>query len=87
MIRLLMLAAGIWVLNYAGAFAAPGLPPAGAPGEPVLYTVRLGESLSAIARDELGDVNRWQELAKLNNLTPPYVISPGQQLAMPSDYK
>lgn len=81
---LIALAVGAWVLSRAagGAIAAP----TGARGEPSLYTVKIGESVSSIARDELDDVNRWRELAKLNDLLAPYVIRTGQQLLMPGDY-
>ncbi len=77
------LALGAWVLTRMGLGIAA---PTGAAGEPSLYTVKMGESVSSIARDELEDLSRWPELAKLNNLTAPYVINTGQQLLMPSDY-
>ena len=84
MIRtLLLLGAGAWLLSRR-ADAAP--PPNDTPGEPALHIVKLGESLSSIARDELGNLDRWPELATLNNLSPPYIIRPGQQILMPADY-
>ncbi len=79
---LLLLAGAAWML----ARAPRGLPPAGAPGEPTLYTVKPGESLSIIARDQLEDLGRWKELAALNSLMAPYIVQPGQQLLMPADY-
>jgi phospholipase C len=36
------------------------------PTPPVLYTVQPGDTLSTIARDQLGDVNKWQALYALN---------------------
>jgi TolB protein len=47
----------------------------------IFYTVRPGESLSVIAK-------RWElpvpALIAANNLAPPYIIYPGQQLSVPS---
>lgn len=48
-----------------------------------IYTVKAGDSLSTIARDVLGDLSRWPELARLNLLSQPYTIFPGQVLSMP----
>jgi len=53
-------------------------------GEPILYTVKTGDSLSKIARDVLGDMKRWPEIARLNRLTPPYVIHPNENLLLPA---
>ncbi|OLE78516.1 MAG: hypothetical protein AUG06_10565 [Actinobacteria bacterium 13_1_20CM_2_65_11] len=36
------------------------------PAPPVLYTVQRGDTLSTIARDQLGDINKWQDLYRLN---------------------
>lgn len=47
------------------------------------YTVRVGDSISKIARDMLGTMARWPEIAQLNNITPPYTIFPGQTLQLP----
>jgi LysM repeat protein len=47
------------------------------------YTVKSGDSLSKIAKRLLGDVNRWPELAQLNNIEAPHVIQPGQVLKVP----
>lgn len=51
------------------------------------YRVQRGDSLSAIALNELGDADRWTELADLNNIGNEYLIFPNQQLTMPPDYK
>lgn len=48
------------------------------------YTVRAGDSISKIARDLLGDITRWPEIARLNGLTAPYIIFPEQVLQMPA---
>ncbi len=47
------------------------------------YEVQAGESLSTIARDVLGDQNKWQQIAAINALAPPYVIHTGQVLVLP----
>ena len=47
-------------------------------------TVQPGDTLSAVARRELGDSTRWRELAKLNRLPTPYRIAVGQRLVLPA---
>ena len=47
------------------------------------YTVRAGDSISKIARDVLGAMGRWPEIAQLNNIAAPYRIFPGQTLQLP----
>ena len=42
-----------------------------------------GEDLLAIAARELGDADRWREIAELNGLRDPRAIAPGQTLRMP----
>ena len=49
----------------------------------MIYTVKSGDSLSKIARDILRDISLWPQLARLNNLTSPYNIYPGQRLQLP----
>ncbi len=49
------------------------------------YVVRSGDSLSRIARDVLGDMARWPELAALNAIEAPYTIYPGQVITLPAD--
>lgn len=44
------------------------------------YIVKPGDSLSKIARDMLGDKMLWVELAKLNKISRPDKIYPGQIL-------
>lgn len=50
------------------------------------YTIKKGETLSIIARDQLGDVNLWRELYQINKsiLASPDIIYPGQILTMPA---
>lgn len=53
---------------------------------PQVYTVRRGDSLSKIARKQLGDGNRWPEIFDLNRnvINNPNVIFPGQILLLPA---
>lgn len=46
------------------------------------YTVRAGDSLSSIARDQLGDANLWKQIASANGLTST-LIRTGQVLQLP----
>ena len=48
-----------------------------------LYTVKAGDSLSIIARDELGDISRWPEVAYINSISAPYTIFAGQNILLP----
>lgn len=50
----------------------------------ITYTVKEGDSLSAIASTYLGDGNYWTEIASLNNIGNPDQIEPGQELKIPS---
>ncbi|WP_440119708.1 LysM peptidoglycan-binding domain-containing protein [Paenibacillus sp. QZ-Y1] len=50
------------------------------------YTVKSGDSLSKIAKLELGNSSKWNEIYKLNTKTigsDPNRIRPGQKLVMP----
>ena len=51
------------------------------------HKVKKSESLSQIAREHLKDLNRWEEIFKMNNLGNPNLIFEGQLLVVPSDYK
>ena len=50
-----------------------------------IYRVKSGESLSIIARDLLGDMQRWPEIAFINNIRQPYIIYTGQVLELPPE--
>lgn len=53
---------------------------------PKTYTVKSGDSLSKIAKLELGSSARWNEIYKLNKTVigkDPNRIKPGQKLVMP----
>lgn len=47
------------------------------------HTVKSGETLQSIAAKELGDNNRWREIATLNGIRDPKSIKVGQKLKMP----
>jgi hypothetical protein len=47
------------------------------------YIVQTNDTLSIIARDETGDISRWQEIAYINSIAPPYTIYPGQTILVP----
>lgn len=49
------------------------------------YIVQAGDSLSIIARDELGELARWREIAYINSINEPYTIRPGQVILLPVD--
>lgn len=48
------------------------------------YVVQEGESLSDIALAQLGDGDRWVEIAKLNNISDINTISAGMKLVLPN---
>ncbi len=52
-----------------------------------VYTIKQGDTLSAIARDYLGDINRWPELAQLNSIPNPDVLRIGQLIQLPDVVK
>ncbi|MCD7908579.1 MAG: LysM peptidoglycan-binding domain-containing protein [Clostridium sp.] len=58
----------------------------GEPAKNGSYTVVNGDSLWKIAKQLLGDGNRWQEIYNLNRdkVSNPNLIHPGQVLAIPS---
>ena len=46
------------------------------------YQVKKGDTLWNIAKKELGAGNKYQDIAKLNNLSNPNLIYPGQILKL-----
>jgi nucleoid-associated protein YgaU len=50
------------------------------------YTVKSGDSLSKIAKNELGDANAWKQIFEANRdvLDDPDKIFPGQTLKLPA---
>jgi nucleoid-associated protein YgaU len=60
--------------------------PVGKPGVRVhTYIVERGDTLSSIARNILGDPNRWKEIHELNKdkIPNPNVVKPGTELRLP----
>lgn len=49
---------------------------------PATYTVKKGDTLSNICKKELGNADKWREIAKLNNLANANKIYPGQILKL-----
>lgn len=47
------------------------------------YIVKSGDTISKIARDVLGDISMWPQIAATNNITAPYTIFPNQILQLP----
>jgi nucleoid-associated protein YgaU len=50
------------------------------------YTVRKGDTLSAIAQREYGDANEWRRIYEANRdqIQDPDLIHPGQELDIPN---
>lgn len=71
----------------AAAAAEPARTTEAAPAnaEPVFYTVKKGDTLSAIAKQHLGDANKYRVIFEANKpmLKDPDEIYPGQQLRIP----
>jgi nucleoid-associated protein YgaU len=59
--------------------------PAGAAAAAKTYTVKAGDTLSAIAKAQLGDANAYMKIfdANKDQLTDPNKIKPGQVLRLP----
>lgn len=52
--------------------------------EASIITVKPGDTLSGIAKDKLGDGNRWPEIAKNNpQIKNPDLIYPGDKVKLP----
>jgi nucleoid-associated protein YgaU len=71
-------------IKVTGAPAKTGGAPA-AVAEPRTYTVKPGDTLSAIAKEHLGNANAYMKIFELNKdqLSDPDKIKPGQVLKLP----
>ncbi|MBN2570553.1 MAG: LysM peptidoglycan-binding domain-containing protein [Ignavibacteriales bacterium] len=49
-----------------------------------VHKVVSGDTLSAIAKKYLGDVNKYPEIAKFNNIADPNKINVGQEIKIPN---
>jgi nucleoid-associated protein YgaU len=62
-------------------------PPPAQPAKPApkTYTVVAGDSLSKIAKKQLGDANKWKQIFEANRdvIKNPDLIKPGQVLKLP----
>src|SRR5262245_44635729 len=60
-------------------------PPAGAASAAKTYTVKAGDTLSGIAKAQLGDANAYMKIFEANKdqLSDPNKIKPGQVLRLP----
>ncbi len=50
-----------------------------------LYTVQEGDYLQKIAAQQLGDPQRWPEIAYINELEQPYMIRTNDVILLPVD--
>ena len=51
------------------------------------YTVKQGDTLSAIAKREYGDAGKWKQIYEANReqIDDPDLIHPGQELRIPGE--
>jgi len=68
-----------------GGASRAAAPPAAAPAAAKTYTVKAGDTLSAIAKAHLGNAGAYMKIFELNKdqLTDPDKIKPGQVLRLP----
>ncbi len=55
------------------------------PGIPRFYVVQAGDGLMKIAREQLGDLKAWRQIADANGISLPYNLKPGQVLRLPTE--
>jgi nucleoid-associated protein YgaU len=76
-----------WENEVVADIQVTGGPAAGAdaPAAAKTYTVKAGDTLSAIAKEHLGSAGAYMKIFELNKdqLTDPDKIQPGQQLRLP----
>jgi nucleoid-associated protein YgaU len=79
--------AGVTIALPVGASNAPrqaAAKTAPASGGPRTYSIRSGDTLSAIALRELGSAERWSEIAALNPSVDPARLSVGASIQLPA---
>jgi len=74
-----------WRNDIVADIKATGSAAAPAPQAPSTYTVKSGDTLSKIAKSQLGDANAYMDIFNANRdqLTDPNVVRPGQVLKIP----
>ncbi len=74
-----------WQKDIVADIQVTGGPAAAAPAAAKTYTVKPGDTLSAIAKEHLGSANAYMKIFELNKdqLTDPNKIKPGQVLKLP----
>jgi len=72
-------------IKVTGGPAPAGTAPAAAPPAAKTYTVKAGDTLSAIAKEHLGSAGAYMKIFELNKdvLNDPDKIKPGQVLRLP----
>ena len=65
-------------------YAAWLLPCFGAAAEDLTYVIQPGDTLSAIASEQLGNAAAWRELQRLNRISDPNKLTPGGTLRIPA---
>ena len=72
-------------IQVTGGSASRSTAPAAAPAAARTYTVKSGDTLSAIAKEHLGSAGAYMKIFELNKdqLTDPDKIKPGQVLRLP----
>ena len=55
----------------------------GEPGDESFYVVKKGDTLTEIARQELGDAQEWRHIAELNRIDEPKKLAVGTRLELP----
>jgi nucleoid-associated protein YgaU len=74
-----------WQKDVVADIQVTGGPAAAAPAAGRTYTVKAGDTLSAIAKEHLGSAGAYMKIFELNKdqLTDPNKIKPGQVLHLP----
>lgn len=70
-----------------GSSTNPASKPAAEEARAATYTVKQGDTLSAIASREYGDAGKWKQIYEANRdqIDNPDLIHPGQELRIPGE--